>query len=71
MNTEKYKSRQELADELGISRVTLYRLLKEFGIVVKGLLCPAKQTFIKEEIAKKEAQEIKNFKKYIENKYSS
>ena len=45
------KTRQQIADEIGISRKTLYRWLKKWNIkVASGLLCPKSQRFIKEKI---------------------
>lgn len=41
---KKFKTRQEMANELGISYPTFYRKCKAQGIQLgKGLLCPAQQ----------------------------
>jgi len=43
----KLKTRQQVADEIGISRKTLYRWLKKWNVKLSsGLLCPDSQKFI-------------------------
>jgi hypothetical protein len=45
------KTRQQVDDEIGISRKTLYRWLKKWDIILSsGLLCPKSQKVIKENI---------------------
>ena len=42
------KTRQQVADEIGISRKTLYRWLKKWNVKLSsGLLYPDSQKFIK------------------------
>lgn len=48
---EQLKTRQQVADEIGVSRKTLYRWLKKWNIELSsGLLCPNSQKLIKEKI---------------------
>ncbi len=48
---EQLKTRQQVADEIGVSRKTLYRWLKKWNIELSsGLLCPNSQNLIKEKI---------------------
>ncbi|MFM9951647.1 MAG: hypothetical protein ACKV1O_27200 [Saprospiraceae bacterium] len=64
---KKAKSRQELADELSISRWTLNRWLKKAGIrLTNGLLSPKEQELIfqefgssKKELFDKEQEQVK------------
>ena len=45
------KTRQQVADKIGISRNTLYRWLKTKNVELSsGLLCYTTQKYIKEEI---------------------
>lgn len=51
------KTRQQIADEMGISRKTLYRWLKKKEINLSaGLICPNMQKFIKENLFFSESQ---------------
>jgi predicted site-specific integrase-resolvase len=48
---EQLKTRQQVADEIGVSRKTLYRWIKKKKLhLAKGLLCPQTQKLIKEKI---------------------
>jgi transposase-like protein len=48
---EQLKTRQQVADEIGVSRKTLYRWLKKWNVKLSsGLLCPNFQNLIKEKI---------------------
>jgi DNA invertase Pin-like site-specific DNA recombinase len=45
------KTRQQLADEIGISRKTLYRWFKREKIVLPhGLICPDTEAYIKNKL---------------------
>ncbi|NUO03551.1 MAG: helix-turn-helix domain-containing protein [Saprospiraceae bacterium] len=47
--TEQVKTRQQIADEYGVSRKTLYNWLKREGIAIKnGLVTPKEQRIIYE-----------------------
>jgi predicted DNA-binding protein (UPF0251 family) len=71
MNTEKFKTKQQLADELGMSRSTFWRRLQNTPFTcIKGLISPAQQTEIVKTLEQKDSEIIKNFKNYIKNKYS-
>lgn len=49
----KYRTRQELAQELGMNRQTFWRILKNCGIALpSGLLSPEVQEEIKQTIAR-------------------
>ncbi|MER0442882.1 phBC6A51 family helix-turn-helix protein [Emticicia sp. W12TSBA100-4] len=53
------KTRQQIADEMGISRKTLYRWLKKKEIKLStGLICPHMQKFIKENLFLNESQNV-------------
>jgi len=53
------KTRQQVADEIGISRKTLYRWLKKWNVkLTSGLLCPKSQKFIKEKIFSEVSQDV-------------
>jgi len=56
---EQLKTRQQVADEIGVSRKTLYRWLKKWNVKLSsGLLCPNSQKFIKEKIFLKVSQNV-------------
>jgi predicted DNA-binding protein (UPF0251 family) len=70
MNTEKFKTKQQLAEELGMSRSTFWRKLQDTPFTcIKGLISPAQQTEIVRVIEQKMNSEIKNFENYMRNKY--
>jgi transposase-like protein len=53
------KTRQQVADEIGVSRKTLYRWLKKWNVKLSsGLLCPVTQKIIKEKIFLKVSQNV-------------
>ncbi len=57
-DSNRFKTRTELAEELGISRRTLYSLLKEAGVdIPKGLLSPKTQQLIIEVLKKHRLQD--------------
>jgi predicted DNA-binding protein (UPF0251 family) len=57
-DSNRFKTRTELAEELGISRRTLYSLLKEAGVdIPKGLLSPKTQQLIIEVLEKHRLQD--------------
>lgn len=54
----KFKTRQEMAHEMGISYPTFYRKCKSLGIRLgKGLLCPLQQQEIRQSFGAWEVQE--------------
>ena len=56
---EQLKTRQQVADEIGVSRNTLYRWLKKWNIELSsGLLCPNSQNLIKEKIFLEVSQNV-------------
>lgn len=56
---EQLKTRQQVADEIGVSRNTLYRWLKKWNIELSsGLLCPQTQKFIQEKIFGQVSQNV-------------
>ncbi|HMQ49830.1 MAG TPA: helix-turn-helix domain-containing protein [Saprospiraceae bacterium] len=58
--SEKAKTRQQIADELGVSKTTLWRLLKRMEIELpNGLVYPKKQQEIYEKIVGHQEQEEK------------
>lgn len=55
---KKFKTRQEMANELGISYPTFYRKCKARGIRLgRGLLCPAQQHEIQQTLGAFDAPE--------------
>jgi hypothetical protein len=60
MNFGKYKTRQQMADELGMSRITFWRRLKDVGLgYFKGLLSPKQQIEIVKALTNKDDKLIK------------
>lgn len=60
--TQKAKSRQEIAEEFGISVKTLSRwILKEKLQIPKGLICPKDQEIIYEKFGKATIQKLKSY----------
>ena len=56
---EQLKTRQQVADEIGVSRKTLYRWLKKWNIELSsGLLCPQTQKLIQEKIFGQVSQNV-------------
>jgi transposase-like protein len=56
---EQLKTRQQIADEIGVSRKTLYRWLKKWNVKLSsGLLCPNSQKLIKEKIFLEMSQNV-------------
>ena len=55
---QKAKTRQEIANEYGVDRKTLYRWLKRENIEIsKGLVTPKEQKLIYDRLGKPEASE--------------
>jgi transposase-like protein len=56
---EQLKTRQQVADEIGVSRKTLYRWLKKWNVELSsGLLCPQTQKLIQEKIFGQVSQNV-------------
>ena len=56
---EQLKTRQQVADEIGVSRKTLYRWLKKWNVeLTSGLLCPQTQKLIQEKIFGQVSQNV-------------
>ncbi len=56
---EQLKTRQQVADEIGVSRKTLYRWLKNWNVeLTSGLLCPQTQKLIQEKIFGQVSQNV-------------
>jgi transposase-like protein len=56
---EQLKTRQQVADEIGVSRKTLYRWLKKWNVKLSsGLLCPQTQKLIQEKIFGQVSQNV-------------
>lgn len=56
---EQLKTRQQVADEIGVSRKTLYRWLKKWNVKLSsGLICPNSQKYIKEKVYLEVSQNV-------------
>lgn len=60
-NAQKAKTRQQIADEFGISRKTLYNWLKRENITMKnGLIMPKEQEIIYEKLGRSQVNNHEN-----------
>lgn len=60
MEGERYKSRKEIATELGVSRKTLYNIFKKNEILISsGLISPSDQDLIYQHLRKPKQENSK------------